>query len=255
MNDFSNKMVMITGASSGIGLEFARVFAQEGCHLILVARSSDKLHQAANELGVPCEVLPADLSKEDEVRRIAEIAKGQGVDALINCAGFGILGTEAETSLSDELSMIQLNVVAMHMLTKTFLPQLCEKNSGAILNVASVAGLLPGGPHMNTYYATKAYVASFTEGLACELRESGSDVYVGALCPGPVKTNFMVNAGATEGFGIGVEECVAYAMKKMRKGKTLIVPSAKVRFGLFMTRFLPRSLVLKFVGSFQKNKK
>ena len=94
-----------------------------------------------------------------------------------------------------------------------------------------------------------------TEGLACELRESGSDVYVGALCPGPVKTNFMVNAGATEGFGIGVEECVAYAMKKMRKGKTLIVPSAKVRFGLFMTRFLPRSLVLKFVGSFQKNKK
>ena len=173
--DFSNKMVLITGASSGIGEAFARAFAAKGCSLILVARRSDRLHALAGELGVPCEVLPADLSKEDEVLRVAEIAGDQNVDVLINCAGFGILGAETDIELEDELRMIDLNVRALHILTKKFLPRLVSKGSGAILNVASSAGLLPAGPYLNTYYATKAYVASFTQGLAQELKEQGSN--------------------------------------------------------------------------------
>ncbi len=253
--DFNNKMVLITGASSGIGTEFAKAFSAKGCKLILVARRSDRLHALAAEFGTPCEVLPADLSKEDEVNRIAEIAKDQKVDVLINCAGFGLLGAETELPLSDELNMIDLNIRAVHILTKKFLPRLVEVGSGAILNVASSAGLLPAGPYLNTYYATKAYVASFTQGLAAELKDQGSGVYVGALCPGPVYTEFTEVAGGSQwDKGITAAECVDYAMKKMEKGKCLIVPKGSVRAGLFFSRFLPKKLVIRFLGKFQKKK-
>lgn len=253
--DFSGKMVLITGASSGIGTEFARVFSAKGCHLILVARRSERLHALAAELGTPCEVLPADLSKEEEVNRIAELAKDQKVDVLINCAGFGLLGAETELGLNDELNMINLNVRALHILTKKFLPRLTEINSGAILNVASSAGLLPAGPYLNTYYATKAYVASFTQGLAAELKDQGSKVYVGALCPGPVYTEFTEVAGGSQwDKGITAAECVSYAMKKMERGKTLIVPGGSIRAGIFFTRLLPKKLVIRFLAKFQKKK-
>ena len=253
--DFSDKMVLITGASSGIGTEFAKAFSAKGCKLILVARRSARLHALAQELGTPCEVLPADLSREEEVNRIAEIAGDQKVDVLINCAGFGLLGAETELDLSDELRMIDLNVRAVHILTKKFLPRLVERNSGAILNVASSAGLLPAGPYLNTYYATKAYVASFTQGLSAELKDQGKAVYVGALCPGPVYTEFTEVAGGSQwDKGITAAECVAYAMKKMEKGKTVIVPKASIRAGLFFSRFLPRKTVAKFLAKFQKKK-
>lgn len=253
--DFSNKMVLITGASSGIGEAFARAFAAKGCSLILVARRSDRLHALAGELGVPCEVLPADLSKEDEVLRVAEIAKDQNVDVLINCAGFGLLGAETDIALTDELQMIDLNVRALHILTKKFLPQLTAKGNGAILNVASSAGLLPAGPYLNTYYATKAYVASFTQGLAEELSEQGSNVYVGALCPGPVMTGFTKAARGSEwDKGISAEECVTYALKKMAKGKRVIIPGGSIRAGIFFSRFLPRKTIAKFLAKFQKKK-
>ena len=253
--DFSNKMVLITGASSGIGEAFARAFAAKGCSLILVARRSDRLHALAGELGVPCEVLPADLSKEDEVLRVAEIAGDQNVDVLINCAGFGILGAETDIELEDELRMIDLNVRALHILTKKFLPRLVAKGSGAVLNVASSAGLLPAGPYLNTYYATKAYVASFTQGLAEELKEQGSGVYVGALCPGPVMTEFTKAAKGSEwDKGISAEECVNYALKKMTKGKRVIIPGGSIRAGIFFSRFLPRKTIAKFLAKFQKKK-
>lgn len=253
--DFNNKMVLITGASSGIGEAFAKAFAVKGCHLILVARRSDRLHALAGELGVPCEVLPADLSKEEEVLRIAEIASDQNVDVLINCAGFGLLGAETDISLEDELRMIDLNVRAVQILTKKFLPKLTEKGEGAILNVASSAGLLPAGPYLNTYYATKAYVASFTQGLAQELKEQGSKVYVGALCPGPVMTEFTQAArGSQWDKGISPEECVVYALRKMEREKRVIVPGASVRFGLFFSRFLPRNTIARYLAKFQKKK-
>jgi len=252
---FNNKMVLITGASSGIGMEFARAFSKKGCKLILVARRADRLHALAAELGTPCEVLPADLSEEKEVLRIAELTKDQKVDFLINCAGFGLLGAETAVDLAEELNMIDVNIRAVHILTKIFLEQMIARNSGAILNVASSAGLLPAGPYLNTYYATKAYVASFTQGLAAELEDMRRNIYVAALCPGPVNTEFTAVArGSQWDNGISAEKCVSYAMKQMEKGKRVIVPSFTVRAGLFFSRFLSKKALARFVGRFQKKK-
>ncbi|MCR5465257.1 MAG: SDR family oxidoreductase [Lachnospiraceae bacterium] len=252
---FNNKMVLITGASSGIGTEFARAFSKKGCKLILVARRADRLHALAAELGTPCEVLPADLSEEKEVLRIAELTKDQKVDILINCAGFGLLGAETAVDLAEELNMIDVNIRAVHILTKIFLEQMIARNSGAILNVASSAGLLPAGPYLNTYYATKAYVASFTQGLAAELEDMRRNVYVAALCPGPVNTEFTAVArGSQWDNGISAEKCVSYAMKQMEKGKRVIVPGLTVRAGLFFSRFLSKKALARFVGRFQKKK-
>ena len=252
---FNNKMVLITGASSGIGTEFARAFSKKGCKLILVARRADRLHALAAELGTPCEVLPADLSEEKEVLRIAELTKDQKVDILINCAGFGLLGAETAVDLAEELNMIDVNIRAVHILTKIFLEQMIARNSGAILNVASSAGLLPAGPYLNTYYATKAYVASFTQGLAAELEDMRRNVYVAALCPGPVNTEFTAVArGSQWDNGISAEKCVSYAMKQMEKGKRVIVPGFSVRAGLFFSRFLSKKALARFVGRFQKKK-
>ncbi|MBO6065126.1 MAG: SDR family oxidoreductase [Lachnospiraceae bacterium] len=252
---FNNKMVLITGASSGIGTEFARAFSKKGCKLILVARRADRLHALAAELGTPCEVLPADLSEEKEVLRIAELTKDQKVDILINCAGFGLLGAETAVDLAEELNMIDVNIRAVHILTKIFLEQMIARNSGAILNVASSAGLLPAGPYLNTYYATKAYVASFTQGLAAELEDMRRNVYVAALCPGPVNTEFTAVArGSQWDNGISAEKCVSYAMKQMEKGKRVIVPGFTVRAGLFFSRFLSKKALARFVGRFQKKK-
>ncbi len=252
---FNNKMVLITGASSGIGTEFARAFSKKGCKLILVARRADRLHALAAELGTPCEVLPADLSEEKEVLRIAELTKDQKVDILINCAGFGLLGAETAVDLAEELNMIDVNIRAVHILTKIFLEQMIARNSGAILNVASSAGLLPAGPYLNTYYATKAYVASFTQGLAAELEDMKRNVYVAALCPGPVNTEFTAVArGSQWDNGISAEKCVSYAMKQMEKGKRVIVPGFSVRAGLFFSRFLSKKAIARFVGKFQKKK-
>ena len=252
---FNNMMVLITGASSGIGTEFARAFSKKGCKLILVARRADRLHALAAELGTPCEVLPADLSEEKEVLRIAEITKDQKVDVLINCAGFGLLGAETAVDLAEELNMIDVNIRAVHILTKIFLEQMIARNSGTILNVASSAGLLPAGPYLNTYYATKAYVASFTQGLAAELEDMKRNVYVAALCPGPVNTEFTAVArGSQWDNGISAEKCVSYAMKQMEKGKRVIVPGFSVRAGLFFSRFLSKKAIARFVGKFQKKK-
>ena len=172
--ELAGATAVITGASSGIGREFAKALAAKGCRLILVARREERMRELATELGVPCEVLAADLSREDECNRVLEIIAGQGASVLINCAGFGLLGPTVEQSLAEELNMIDLNIRAVHILTRRFLELRKESDTGAILNVASCAGLLPAGPYLNTYYATKAYVASFTQGLAGELKDMGS---------------------------------------------------------------------------------
>ena len=253
--DLSGATAVITGASSGIGREFAKALAAKGCRLILVARREDRMRALASELTVPCEVLAADLSKEAECNRILDIIAGQGASVLINCAGFGLLGPTVEQSLSAELNMIDLNIRALHILTRRFLDLRAEAGTGAVLNVASAAGLLPAGPYLNTYYATKAYVASFTQGLAAELKDMGSKIYVGALCPGPVYTEFTQKANGREWASAKTpEEVVEYAMRKMEKGKTLIVPGAGIRTGIFATRLIPRSLAAKIVGMGQKSR-
>ena len=253
--DFTGETVVITGASSGLGREFAKAFSAKGCRLIMVALREARMRELAAELSVPCEILPADLSREDECNRIIETIAGQGASVLINCAGFGLLGETVGHTLEEELNMIDLNVRAVHILTRRFLDLRREAGTGAILNVASCAGLLPAGPYLNTYYATKAYVASFTQGLAQELADAGSKIYVGALCPGPVYTEFTKVARGQEWSSAKTpEEVVAYAVKKMEKGKTLIVPGAGIRAGLFGTRLVSRRMATKIIGRGQKGR-
>ena len=151
--------------------------------------------------------------------------------------------------------MIDLNIRAVHILTRRFLDLRKEAGSGAILNVASCAGLLPAGPYLNTYYATKAYVASFTQGLAEELADMKSGIYVGALCPGPVYTEFTkVARGKEWSSGMTPEKVVEYAVRKMEKGRKLIVPGAGIRAGLFGTRFLSRRRAARIVGWGQRGR-
>lgn len=190
----STKTVWITGASSGIGREFARRYARLGFRLILTARRRDRLETLAAELrakhGTLCRIVPADLEQDAQVAALCEALADERIDLFINNAGFGACGAFSETDAGKELSMLRVNVLAMHRLFKFTLRKMEAQGFGTILNVASSAGLLPGGPYMAGYYASKAYVVSLTRGVAEELREQHSPVYVCALCPGPVDTEF-----------------------------------------------------------------
>lgn len=173
------KYVVITGASSGIGMEFARRFARKGYPLVLIARREERLRSLAGELRTDCEIIVADLSREEECYRVFYELKEKPVAFLINNAGFGDCGLFEETRLQKDLDMIRVNVKAVHILMKLMLQKMEKEHHGYILNVASSAGLMPGGPYMATYYASKAYVTSLTRAVAEELSEKKSRVYVG----------------------------------------------------------------------------
>ena len=249
----------ITGASSGIGEEFARQLAKKHYDLILVARSRDKLEALAAQVerdhGVSCEILPCDLSKIDECRWLLRLLNKRGLYLLVNCAGFGDIGYFHETSPEKNLEMVDVNVRALHLLTKGVLPDLVARDSGYILNVASLAGLMPGGPLMTTYYATKAYVVSLTNSISHELKMTGSKVRISALCPGPVDTNFNDVAGVSFALrGMQADRCVAYCLRQMDRGRCIIVPGALTRLAATAARIAPRSLVLSIVAGAQKRK-
>ena len=169
------KTIWITGASSGIGQEFARRYAKLGCRLILTARRTDRLEALAAKLGTPCRILPADLAKEEDCQRLFKELEGETIDIFINNAGFGDCGPFLQTELDKDLDMLSVNIRALHILTKKIGQQLYKQGFGALLNVGSCAGLMPAGPYMATYYATKAYVVSLTSALAQELREAVQD--------------------------------------------------------------------------------
>ena len=228
------KTIWITGASSGIGREFARRYAAMGCRLILTARRADRLQALAKELhaahGTECRIETADLSRAEECSRLCEVLAEEHIDIFINNAGFGVCGSILETEEAREEEMIQVNVAAMARLFRAVVRKMHAQGGGTILNVASSAGLLPGGPYMAGYYASKAYVVSMTRGVAEELREMHSPVYVCALCPGPVDTEFNDRAGVVFALrGITPELCVEEALLGMMHRKTIIVPSAFVR--------------------------
>ena len=172
---------VITGASAGLGTEFAKQLADKGYKLILTARREDRLKNLAESLPVECVIIPADLSRKEECLRFFDLIKEYKIDIFINNAGFGDCNSFLESDLDMELDMVDVNVKAMHILFKKMLQKFQAENRGYILNVASSAGLLPAGPYMATYYATKAYVSSLTQAVAQELKEMGSRVYVGAL--------------------------------------------------------------------------
>ena len=253
------KTVWITGASSGIGKEFARRYAAMGCRLILTARRADRLEALALELkqahGTQCRILPADLAGKADCDRLCAELAGENIDIFINNAGFGVCGSLLETDPAKEEEMVQVNVAAMRRLFQFALRKMHAQGGGTILNVASSAGLLPGGPYMAGYYASKAYVVSLTRGVARELQELHSPVYVCALCPGPVDTEFNDRAGVVFALrGITPEFCVQEAMHGMMHRRTIIVPSAFMRACTTAQKLLPASLLMPIVARQQKKK-
>ena len=275
---------VITGASSGLGTEFAKALAEKGLNLLIIARRRERLLELASQVrsryGVEVEILCADLSVREERDRVIARTAELPVAVFINNAGFGDCGIFTETSLDKDLSMIDvnvaavhhlakgilrqfkkqdkgylLNVAAVHHLAKGILKQYKEKDRGYLLNVASSAGLLPGGPYMATYYATKAYVTSLTRAIARELKEAGSHIYIGALCPGPVDTEF--NSVADVEFalpGISAEYCVKYAVRQMLKRETIIVPTLRMKAAVTAGRILSPKTAVAITGKQQKRK-
>lgn len=255
----NKKTVWITGASSGIGQEFARQYARLGFRLILTARRKDRLDALAEELQnryhVPCRVLPADLERDVDCEALCTVLAAERIDFFINNAGFGTCGCFLDTDPEKELSMLRVNVLAMHRLFKFVLKKMDRQGSGTILNVASSAGLLPAGPFMAGYYASKAYVVSLTRGVAEELREQHSPVYVCALCPGPVNTEFNDRADVVFALkGISPELCVEEAMRGMLRRKTIIVPSALMRAATTAQKLVPAPLLMPILARQQKRK-
>ena len=249
---------VITGASSGIGMAFARQLAAEGYRLVLVARRENRLQALAEELkksGTESMVITADLSEKEACYRLMQQLEPVPVGILINNAGFGDCGSFLETDAEKEMQMIDVNVKAMHLLMKLMLRRMEKQEGGYILNVASSAGLLPAGPYMATYYATKAYVTSLTRAVAAEEKQSESNVYVGALCPGPVDTEFNNVANVEFALpGITPEYCAYYAITRMKKKKTIIIPTFALKAATTCGRFIPQNMLIAAVKHQQKKK-
>jgi uncharacterized protein len=250
---------LITGASSGIGRELARLWAGDGADLVLVARSEGRLRELADELaatyGIQAQVMPADLSRPAAPAEIVQALAQQhiDVDVLVNNAGFGARGPVAEIGIERQLEMIEVDVAALTRLTALLLPGMLERNRGAILNVASVAAFQPG-PNQAVYCAAKAYVLSFTEALAEEVR--GSGVRVSCLAPGATDTGFATQAdmASTRLFRWGVMDAGSVARAGhdgVRRGKTLVVPGLQNRIMAFSVRLSPRVLVTRIAAFLQ----
>lgn len=258
------KTALITGASGGLGLSFARVFAREGYDLVMVARSEDKLNKIKEDLeknfGISATVVPADLmldsGAEDVYKRTLEL--GISVDVLVNNAGLGDFGDFASSDLQKQCDMIALNVTALIKLTHLYLQDMKALSSGKILNVDSIAAFQPG-PLMSVYYATKAFVLSFSEALSVELR--GSGVSVTALCPGPIDTDFESRAelgesGLFKNLKVWSPEVIAeFGYKQMCRGRVVTVKGGVNRLIAFSSRLAPRALVRNAVYHIQKVKK
>ena len=268
---------LITGASSGIGKDMAKILNQKGYNLVLVARDIEKLEQTKKELEKSVqneptiennkiekayknskkatnkiEIIQMDLSEEQNCIELAN--KVKDIDILINNAGFGDCGRFSETDLNKDISMIKTNVIAYHILTKLYLKEMKKKNSGKILNVASIAGFMPG-PLMATYYATKNYIVRLSESIREELKKEKSKVQISILCPGPVETNF--NKVANVKFSLreaNSMQVAKYAIKKLEKGKFYIVPGIDVKLARFGAKIAPSNFVAKITYKVQKRK-
>jgi hypothetical protein len=254
-------LALVTGPSSGIGEDLARILAREGWDLVLVARSADKLHGLADELrashGADSLVVPADLSDPAAPNAVMKTLGDRPIEALINNAGFGVAGSVAEIDTATELRMFQVNVMALVALTKLVLPGMVRRKSGRILNVASTAAFQPG-PFMSGYYASKACVLSYTEALAEELR--GTGVSATCLCPGPTRTDFFKRADL-EGvayvsrLGLMASRAVAeLGYRAMMARKPLVITGLLNRLLAFSVRFTPRRLVVRITRSLQEKR-
>lgn len=243
---------LITGASSGIGRDIAKELSQKGYDLILVARNLEKLNEVKEKLETNIETVSMDISNPENCKQLYE--KYKDIDILVNNAGFGDCGYFDKTNLEKELQMINTNIVAYHVLTKLYLKDMKAKNSGKILNVASIAGFMPG-PLMTTYYSTKNYVVRFSESIREELRRKKSKVQISILCPGPVDTNFNKVADVEFALkGLSSEYVAKYAINKFLKGKFYIVPGWKIKLARIGAKLAPASFVAKISYNMQKRK-
>lgn len=243
---------LITGASSGMGRDMAKILSQKGYDLILVARDEKKLEEVKKQLKAETKIVVMDISKEENCKKLYE--ENKDIDILINNAGFGDCGHFEETSLDKDIQMIYTNIIAYHILTKLYLKEMIKKDSGKILNVASIAGFMPG-PLMTTYYSTKNYVVRFSESIREELRRKKSKVQISILCPGPVDTNFNKVADvefALKGLSSGY--VAKYAINKFLKGKFYIVPGWKIKLARIGAKLAPASFVAKISYNMQKRK-
>lgn len=245
---------LVTGASNGIGKDIAIYLGELGYDVILVSRDENKLNEVAKMIKTNTRVIPMDLSRKENVFKLFDLVKDEKIDFLVNNAGFGLFGNTWETDLEKEMKMLDLNIYAVHILTKLFLEQMVKNDKGRILNVSSVAGFMIG-PKLNTYYATKNYVTKWTLGIYEELRHKKSNVHISCLCPGPVDTNFNKVAGGSFTMKSLSSEYVAkYAVDKALKNKLIIVPGFMVRIGAFFNKFLPYKLSMKIVYGVQDKK-
>ena len=246
------KVALITGASAGLGVEFARQLSKRGHRLVLAARRKDRLEELAKELG-NARAVAIDLSKANAAAKLlADVeAAGEHVELLVNNAGFGLIGRFAELDAKRERQMVDLNIGVLMDLCRAVAPDMIERKSGGILNVASTAAFQPG-PNMAVYFATKAFVLSFTEALHEELKPHG--VKVSCLCPGPTRTEF----GEVAGFGgnglfdrtaMNAPEVVEAGIAGLEKNRAVVVPGLVNKIGATSTRFAPRSVVRKIAGA------
>ena len=243
---------LITGASSGMGRDMAKILSQKGYDLILVARDEKKLEEVKKQLKTETKIVVMDISNEENCKKIYE--ENKDIDILINNAGFGDCGHFEETSLDKDIQMIHTNIIAYHILTKLYLKEMIKKDSGKILNVASIAGFMPG-PLMTTYYSTKNYVVRFSESIREELRRKKSKVQISFLCPGPVDTNFNKVADVEFALkGLSSEYVAKYAINKFFKGKFYIVPGWKIKLARIGAKLAPASFVAKISYNMQKRK-
>jgi len=252
--------VLITGASSGIGMELARLFARDGYDLVILARREDVLRELATEFeksfSVSVKVLPGDLSSQDMPAEIYRTLNDQGVqiDYLVNNAGFGTIGPFQEINTDTLLAMINVNLTSVALLTRNFLPSMVERDQGGILNVGSLAGFQPG-PNAAIYYATKAFVLSFTEALHEELRNTG--VKVSCLCPGPVETEFgsrsgMEDANLFRAGTMNVHDVARQGYNGLMYGKDVVIPGLLAKSVPVIERFIPRKLIRKIASGLNK---
>ena len=258
MKTATTETVLITGASSGIGLELAKCFAADKSDLILVARNTEALEKIAEELRreykIKVNVLTADLSLSETPEQIFTELKGRGltVDVLVNNAGFGLHGEFAELPLARQLEMIQVNVASLVALTGQFLPGMIKRQRGGVLNVGSVAGFIPG-PHMAVYYATKAFVMSFSEALHEELRSTR--ITVTDLCPGPTETNFSQVARShrtrkSQAKKMSAQMVAEIGYQNFRQAKCFSVPGWSNKLLAIAPKFLPRAIIRRLVGKY-----
>ena len=260
MTSVKEETVLVTGASAGIGRELARLFAADGSRLVLVARRREQLEELARELkeqhGVESIVVTADLSDPAAPRAVFDelATKGVEIDVLVNNAGFGLVGDFAELGETEQVAMVQVNVASLVHLTRLFLPGMLARGRGGVLNVGSTAAFQPG-PTMAIYYATKAFVLSFSEAIHEEVRKRGLSVT--CLAPGPTATEFGDVSGMNDTllFKLGLMSAKSVAQaghKAFRRGRSLVVPGPINWLGAFSVRFVPRSISRKFAKALQR---